>query len=813
MLTAKNTRRIMLVEDDAITALYEKQQLDACGYLTTHFCSGESALKAVVDDNLGVDLILMDIDLGSGLDGIETARRIMQYRDIPVIFLSSHTEPEIVDKAGTVTSYGYLVKNTGIVVIDASIKMAFKLREAENLYRRIFTHLLNGISINRVRTNNEGAVYDCEFISVNPAFCHHIGIDTIDMTGKTLRGLLPGRSADDLLKLYESVYASGKPRMVEYYFEHSAIWLELSIFPLDNELFSVAVQNITERKTREREIEAERRKFENLFQFMEEGFLRADSNGNIILANNAIAEICGYDSASEMIGRHMKSIYANPADREYMLQQIQGHGLLRNYEVLLKTRDGLEKWTLCNIKVLYDDHGHVAGTEGLIRDITQRKIAEQELRESESRFKSLHEASFGGIAIHDKGVILDCNHGLSEISGFSEEELVGMDGLLLIAPEARELVMGNILAGYEKPYEATGIRKDGGRYPLRLEARNIPYKGRTVRAVEFRDITETRQYEETIRQQLREKELLLKEVHQRLKNHFASMEAMLQLQAASVQNRDTADALHDAVGRIASMRLIYEKLLLLDNYQQTSAGPYLTDLVSAISRIFPEAHTITVECSFADIELDVKILFPLGLIINELLTNTLKYAFPDHTGGGISIALHRCSEKLQLTIRDNGCGFEPDQTGEGFGLKLVRMLCQQIHRRIQHKLRSRHVVCDYIQPVDSSGKILFSLDFILYQILFYHIFHSFQWRNHHERHILAFGERHYRQRDHPGPHKGKVLLIVNTASRCGFTGQYDGLEKLQQTYAAGGFTVLPFPATSFLTRNPATPKRFNPSAG
>jgi PAS domain S-box-containing protein len=123
-----------------------------------------------------------------------------------------------------------------------------------------------------------------------------------------------------------------------------------------------------------------------------------------------------------------------------------------------------------------------------------------ELRESEARFKALHNASFGGITIHDQGVILECNRGLSDLTGYSYEELIGMNGLLLISEKTRDMVVCNIQAGYEQPYEAVGVRKDGEEYPLRLEARNIPYKGQDVRVVEFRDITEQKRIEESLRE-------------------------------------------------------------------------------------------------------------------------------------------------------------------------------------------------------------------------------------------------------------------------------------------------------------------------
>jgi PAS domain S-box-containing protein len=131
----------------------------------------------------------------------------------------------------------------------------------------------------------------------------------------------------------------------------------------------------------------------------------------------------------------------------------------------------------------------------LARDITERMQTLEALKESEERFKALHNASFGGIGIHDQGLILACNLGLSAITGYSQEELVGMDGLLLIAPGYRDMVRSNIKAGYEKPYEAMGVRKNGEEYPLRLEARNIPYKGKMVRTTEFRDITDYKRYE------------------------------------------------------------------------------------------------------------------------------------------------------------------------------------------------------------------------------------------------------------------------------------------------------------------------------
>ncbi|HSH20788.1 MAG TPA: PAS domain S-box protein, partial [Draconibacterium sp.] len=143
--------------------------------------------------------------------------------------------------------------------------------------------------------------------------------------------------------------------------------------------------------------------------------------------------------------------------------------------------------------IIIDDK--VVGASFFGKDITQRVQSAEALKESEVRFKALHNASFGGIVIHDKGKILECNQGLSLMTGYSIDELIGMDGMYLIAEKSREFVKSKIEIGEEKPYEAFGLRKNGEEFPVRLQAKNVPYKGRIVRTTEFRDITEKKNAE------------------------------------------------------------------------------------------------------------------------------------------------------------------------------------------------------------------------------------------------------------------------------------------------------------------------------
>ncbi|MCK4508086.1 MAG: PAS domain S-box protein, partial [Desulfuromonadales bacterium] len=141
-------------------------------------------------------------------------------------------------------------------------------------------------------------------------------------------------------------------------------------------------------------------------------------------------------------------------------------------------------------KIAHDSFIWVLGVCALLFIRRKTIKSAEKLKESQERFKVLHDASSGGIIIHDQGLILECNKGLSDITGFTHEELVGMDGLKLIAPDSLELVLRNIKSGYDQKYEVEGVRKDGSLYHLAIKGGNVLYQGHEARVIEFRDITE-----------------------------------------------------------------------------------------------------------------------------------------------------------------------------------------------------------------------------------------------------------------------------------------------------------------------------------
>ena len=199
--------------------------------------------------------------------------------------------------------------------------------------------------------------------------------------------------------------------------------------------------------------------------------------------------------------------------------------------------------------------------------------------------------------------------------------------------------------------------------------------------ISFVDITERRQAEQEIARQLADKETLLKEVHHRIRNNTASIAGLLTIQAQSITDSEARSVLRGAIGRVDSMSVLYDKLLVSEQYGASSVMNYLEGLADTVMALFPDDTHITLEKRIVDFDLKSADLFLLGLITNELLTNVMKYAFDGRTDGRITLLLERSGDRVRLVVRDNGRGLPPGfdpESSTGFGLTLVRMLSEQL---------------------------------------------------------------------------------------------------------------------------------------
>jgi two-component sensor histidine kinase len=180
---------------------------------------------------------------------------------------------------------------------------------------------------------------------------------------------------------------------------------------------------------------------------------------------------------------------------------------------------------------------------------------------------------------------------------------------------------------------------------------------------------------------LNEKKLLLTEVHHRIKNNMSTIRAILNLQASASDIPEAAAAISDAENRVLSMAVLYDKLYRADSYRQLSCDSYLSPLVDEILDNMPIAAAVRVEKAIGDFDLPADALLPLGIIINELITNALKYAFKGRSAGTIYLSAEAAGEIIRIEIADDGVGLPAEVDigkSPGFGLSMIESMAKQL---------------------------------------------------------------------------------------------------------------------------------------
>ena len=285
-----------------------------------------------------------------------------------------------------------------------------------------------------------------------------------------------------------------------------------------------------------------------------------------------------------------------------------------------------------------------------------------------------------------EGTLLFVNPAYCTMFGKNERELLGMNYSPLVHPDDLPLVEQAVARLFSPPfscsYEERAQTAFGWRW-LEWTAKSVMDDKGSVCALigAGRDITERKRAEEEIRKQLAEKETLLKEGQHRMKNNLAMVSSLLGLSADGAVSEEARRAILEARGRVESMEKLYERLLQTEDYGGLSARAYLEELIAAVMALAPGKERPEVALEAEDLELEARRLFPLGLAVNELLTNALKYAFADGKAGRVGVTLSRRGTTATLTVRDNGrglpAGFDPARS-KGFGLTLVGMLAEQL---------------------------------------------------------------------------------------------------------------------------------------
>ncbi|HEY1407217.1 MAG TPA: PAS domain S-box protein, partial [Spirochaetota bacterium] len=462
--------------------------------------------------------------------------------------------------------------------------------------------------------------------------------------------------------------------------------------------------DITERVRAEEKLRESGQEFENMVHDMHVGVLLQGPHAEILMCNPKAIEYLGL-SENQLLGKTSFDLDWNvihedgspfPGESHPVPQAIATRQSVRKVVMgVHRPATGDRIWLLVDAEPQFNRDGSIRRIVCTFNDITELKRAEEALRESESRFRNLLQ-DVQTVAVQGygpDGTIRYWNHASEILYGYSADEAIGKNLLDLIVPsEMRDIVRHAMydMAESGKPIpssEVSLMRKDGSRvvvYSSRTIVQ-IPGRAQELFCIDI-DLTEQKQAEANVRKLLEEKDVLLKEVHHRIKNNMGTIKSLLSLQARNMHDSSAATALRDAESRVQGMMVLYDKLYGSANFQQIPVAEYLSSLVDEIVANFPNSRIVRIEKLIDDFVMSASELQPFGIIINELLTNIMKYAFTGRTEGVIGISVRLQGNRVTLVLRDDGNGLPENvdfTKSTGFGLMLVGMLVKQLEGEIK----------------------------------------------------------------------------------------------------------------------------------
>jgi PAS domain S-box-containing protein len=335
----------------------------------------------------------------------------------------------------------------------------------------------------------------------------------------------------------------------------------------------------------------------------------------------------------------------------------------------------------------------IAGAIANAQLFLERKRAEDELQKEREKFFTILENDPTGVALIGKdGIYQYLNPEFTNITGYSLEDIrTGKEWFEKAYPDPchRQKVidawkMDRLSCGRGTDMGFTVTCKDGQKKDIEFRTTSLT----DYSVVVLNDVTERKRAEERIRASLREKEVLLKEIHHRVKNNLQIVSSLLYLQTRRTEHSGAISALQESRDRIKSMALIHERLYQSPDLASVDMAEYTRSLVSDLRHShIAEDSAVELAVTIVDIPLGITEAIPCGLIINELVSNALKHAFPKGREGEITVhLLRRDASQITLTVSDNGVGL-PEQTdfrkSPSLGLTLINSLVEQLNGTIE----------------------------------------------------------------------------------------------------------------------------------
>ncbi|MFN8361176.1 MAG: CHASE domain-containing protein [Candidatus Kapaibacterium sp.] len=566
-----------------------------------------------------------------------------------------------------------------------------KLRESEERLRVILNTLTEGVALNEMIFNDQGEMIDYRILEVNKAFYTIADFRKEDNVIGEFASKIYGMSTEVMKEFWRDHTDVTENVILEIVSPISQRIFLISTSPFKDGRFVTSFSDITARRQAQKKLADSEARLRAIIQSEPECIKIIDADGNLEEMNAAGLALLQVDSIEQIRGLHIRHALAPESLDAYMelhKRVLEGESARLEFEIIgLK---GKRSWVETHA-VPITENGQIKELS-VTRDITERKMQEQALRESEQKLKAAEAiAQIGNFEVDIHTQMMHLSEEMLKILGesprstpFTAQEIAGF-----IHPDERESVMESVRHSMNLGENITLIiriqRKNGEERYLHnvtniiLDANHKPLKLFGI----AQDITESKRQQDSLRAALVEKEILLRELHHRVKNNLASIISLVDLQKKTMRDKIHHSGLDELAQRIKSMSLVHEHLYHSQKLSHINFKDYVTTLASSLRASFALGRQVLFTID-TDVAVGLDIAIPCGMIVNELLTNSLKYAFPEGISRGettpeITIMMKRTGDDYLLRVADNGVGLKAEYDWENastLGQRLVRMLGQ-----------------------------------------------------------------------------------------------------------------------------------------
>jgi PAS domain S-box-containing protein len=606
-------------------------------------------------------------------------------------------EVEMVTKSGKTINILLSAKLTDDVIsgmmmdISQLKEVETELKNSENKFRALVENASDPLFVHDFNGN---------FVDVNKSACESLGYtrdELIHMNVAEVDGDFDIESARDVWKNIKS----GKPNTI---YSHQVrkdgtvfpVEINFAIVDIDGKrLYMGLCRDITRRIEDEKRIKESENRYRKVGQLISDfAFSCVHNEGGVYeieWITDSFFNITGYNKADlDMHGCWLFTVHPN--DEKIALDQI--HSLKPGMKSVLNFRiidtNGHVIWLENHLECV-EDEGRLR-LYGAAKDITEIEKAVSELKLNEQKFKAIINNSSDLIRILDENrkIVFD-SPSSTRILGYPEGSLIGTSPLDIIHPDDRDIVESDMNEVFEKknpgtPTEFRILKSDGTYLPVESIAQNMfdvpSVKGMVVTT---HPIKERKEMENAIKSSLHEKEILLKEIHHRVKNNMQIISSLLNLQKEYVDDLEAINVLQESQNRVKTMSIIHEKLYQSDDLTHINIHEYVEKLINDLLYSYA-ATDVKPSIDINNIKLNIETALPCGLIISELVSNSLKYAYSNGNTNILKISLKKIGDMFELIISDNGAGLPPEldfKNTESLGLQLVNNLVGQLDGEIE----------------------------------------------------------------------------------------------------------------------------------